>query len=209
VISNRLFIGLRAASAIFTVTLLVTTALAATEKVLHNFNDNGKDGVQPEASLIFDAAWRAHAPIGPSSTGPTWSAGTRMSGYSTSTMCGGSARNGHTVLASVVDSSPAVANGVVYIGSRDNKVYALNARTGHKLWSYRTGDWVLSSPAVASGIVYVGSQDGKVYALNARTGTKLWIYATGGYVQSSPAVTKGRVYVGSGSGFGGRSPRLH
>jgi outer membrane protein assembly factor BamB len=63
-----------------------------------------------------------------------------------------------------VQSSPAVANGVVYIGSDDFKVYALNAKTGAKLWSYLTGNKVDSSPAVSNGVVYVGSEDGKVYA---------------------------------------------
>ena len=56
---KRLSIGLRAALAIFTVTLLVTSTWAATpwnEKVLHSFNDNGQDGGTPEAGLIFDAA---------------------------------------------------------------------------------------------------------------------------------------------------------
>ena len=76
-------------------------------------------------------------------------------------------------------SSPAVANGVVYVGSDDDNVYALNASTGAKLWSYATGGAVYSSPAVANGVVYVGSDDGNVYALNASTGAKLWSYATG------------------------------
>jgi outer membrane protein assembly factor BamB len=40
---------------------------------------------------------------------------------------------------SYVDSSPAVANGVVYVGSYDTNIYALDARTGAKLWSYTTG----------------------------------------------------------------------
>ena len=39
-----------------------------------------------------------------------------------------------------VVSSPAVANGVVYVGSEDDNVYALNASTGAKLWSYTTGN---------------------------------------------------------------------
>ncbi len=37
-------------------------------------------------------------------------------------------------------SSPAVANGVVYVGSRNSNVYALNASTGALLWSYTTGN---------------------------------------------------------------------
>ena len=82
-----------------------------------------------------------------------------------------------------VASSPAVANGVVYVGSDDdNNVYALNASTGAKLWSYTTGGEVDSSPAVANGVVYVGSYDGNVYALNASTGALLWSYTTGGVV---------------------------
>ncbi len=56
-----------------------------------------------------------------------------------------------------VYSSPAVANGVVYVGNTGHFVLALKASTGAKLWSYRTvGDWVVSSPAVPNGIVYVG-----------------------------------------------------
>jgi outer membrane protein assembly factor BamB len=94
-------------------------------------------------------------------------------------------------------ASPAVANGVVYIGSNDNKVYALKAGTGNLLWSYPTGGWVYSSPAVANGVVYVGSWDHNVYALNASTGALLWTYTTGGEVISSPAVADGVVYIGS------------
>jgi PGF-CTERM protein len=67
---------------------------------------------------------------------------------------------------SYVDSSPAVANGTVYVGSDDGNVYALNATIGAKLWSYTTEDAVLSSPAVSNGVVYVGSNDGNVYALS-------------------------------------------
>jgi outer membrane protein assembly factor BamB len=97
---------------------------------------------------------------------------------------------------SYVVSSPAVANGVVYVGSYDGNVYALQAKTGAKLWSYATDNSVDSSPAVANGAVYVGSWDHNVYALNASTGVKLWRYATSSAVESSPAVANGVVYVG-------------
>ena len=46
----------RATLAICTVIMLVTTTCVATENVLHNFNDNGKDGYSPLAGLIFDAS---------------------------------------------------------------------------------------------------------------------------------------------------------
>ena len=97
-------------------------------------------------------------------------------------------------------SSPAVANGAVYVGSTDDNVYALNAHTGAKLWSYTTGDIVFSSPAVVNGVVYVGSDDKSVYALSASTGAKLWSYTTGWGVESSPTVSHGVVYIGSEDG---------
>jgi len=112
----------------------------------------------------------------------------------------------YTTLGSVY-SEPAIANGMVYVGSQDHNVYALNADTGAKVWSYTTGGAVESSPAVANGVVYVGSEDFKVYALNAHTGNKLWSYTTGNHlvsrlvppngVVSSPAVANGVVYVAS------------
>ena len=95
-----------------------------------------------------------------------------------------------------VNSSPAIVNGVVYVGG--DKMHALNASTGAQLWTALR--YVSSSPAVANGVVYVGSDDNTVYALNARTGALLWSYATGLYVQSSPAVANGVVYVGSFDG---------
>jgi len=66
-----------------------------------------------------------------------------------------------------VRSSPAVADGKVYVGSRDSKVYCLNASTGSLIWSYTTGGFVYSSPAVADGKVYVGSDDFMVYAFGS------------------------------------------
>ena len=94
-------------------------------------------------------------------------------------------------------SSPAVVNGVAYIGSNDDNVYALNASTGAKLWSFATGESVYSSPAVVNGVVYVGSFDHNLYALNATTGMELWSYTTGNIIDSSPAVANGVVYFGS------------
>src|SRR6202034_397736 len=97
-------------------------------------------------------------------------------------------------------SSPTLANGVIYVGSYDGNVYAVNAATGAKVWAFLTGGLVFSSPAVANGVVYVGSDDKNVYALNAATGAKLWSYTTGYDVVSSPAVVNGVVYIGSEDG---------
>jgi len=94
-------------------------------------------------------------------------------------------------------TSSATPNGIVYIGSLDGNVYALDANTGAKVWSYKTEYFWPSSPTVANGIVYVGSSDHNIYALNAKTGAKVWNYTTDFLVFSSPTVANGIVYVGS------------
>jgi outer membrane protein assembly factor BamB len=97
---------------------------------------------------------------------------------------------------------PAVANGMLYIGSlRKGNVYALNTKTGKVLWTYQTGGPVESSVAVANGVVYVSATNASgMYALNAQTGKLLWNYNTG-FTQSSPIIVNGMVYVGSGGTY--------
>ena len=50
-----------------------------------------------------------------------------------------------------VFSSPVVADGAVFVGSDDSKVYAINQTTGMEIWNYTTGGYVRSSPTVAGG----------------------------------------------------------
>jgi outer membrane protein assembly factor BamB len=121
-------------------------------------------------------------------------------------------------------SSPALADGVLYIGSDDGKLYALEAATGKKKWELATEGPVRSSPAVLAGTVYFGSYDGQFRAVDAATGEVSWTFATPGERKfqaaglhgsrppaqiipdlwdlylSSPAVTEDRVYFGSGDG---------
>jgi outer membrane protein assembly factor BamB len=120
--------------------------------------------------------------------------------------------------------SPVYRDGVVYFGSDDGSVYAVNAADGRQLWKHRTGGPVPATPAIAGDMLYVGSYDGKFYALDARTGATRWKFATGGERRfeakglhgqlpksqtiadafdvflSSPVVTAGTVYFGSGDG---------
>ena len=98
-------------------------------------------------------------------------------------------------------SSPAVAGGVVYIGSGDGRLYAIDAETGQEKWHFKTEGIVGSSPAVAGSMVYVGSEDGRLYALDARTGQEKWSFKTGSPVLSSPAVAGGVVYFGDIEGY--------
>lgn len=105
-------------------------------------------------------------------------------------------------------SSPTVLNGVVYIGSGDQNLYALDAATGALRWSFATGDVVHATPAVANGVVYVGSWDRNLYALDASNGRERWRYTTGNDtviynqigIASSAAVIDGVVLVGGRDG---------
>ncbi len=92
-------------------------------------------------------------------------------------------------------SSPAIANGKIYIGS-DN-MYCLDAATGVLQWTFKTGGEVLSSPAVADDKVYFGSEDNKTYCVDANTGALIWSYDTQFYVGMSPAIANGILYIGS------------
>jgi len=98
---------------------------------------------------------------------------------------------------STIHSSPAVADGTVYVGSQNHKLYAINADTGTKNWEYMTGSWVESSPVVVDGIVYFGSNDSYLYAFDAKTGEKTWEFKTKYPVKSAPAIANGILYFGS------------
>ncbi|MCX6340242.1 MAG: PQQ-binding-like beta-propeller repeat protein [Candidatus Aureabacteria bacterium] len=88
-----------------------------------------------------------------------------------------------------IESSPALESGTgtVYIGSYDDRLYAINPNGALK-WSYSTGLLIYSSPALGSdGWVYFGSGDNRLYALDYN-GTQRWSYSTVEYVRSSPAL---------------------
>jgi len=123
-----------------------------------------------------------------------------------------------------VISSPAVSNGMVYVGSTDGNLYAVDLESGAQKWKFETKVRVPSSPAISGGIVYFGSYDGNFYAVDATTGQLKWKFQTGGerrfaakhihgiqpaaetmpdpfdFYLSSPAVWNGAVYFGSGDG---------
>ena len=98
---------------------------------------------------------------------------------------------GHDVWA-----GPSVAAGVVYVGGDDQNLYALDARTGAKLWSFTAGAPIVNTPAVVNGVVYLGA--GALYALSASDGRQIWSgLGTSAGVTASPAVSGGRVFVGA------------
>lgn len=98
-----------------------------------------------------------------------------------------------------VQSSPAVANGLLVVGCRDTQVYCLNASTGEAIWQLPFRAEVWSSPAIDDNYVYVGVDDGYFYWINITDGSPLWRTFIGGTVRSSPAISDGCIYIGSGS----------
>jgi eukaryotic-like serine/threonine-protein kinase len=95
-------------------------------------------------------------------------------------------------------SSPSVANDILYFGSRDNTLYALDTLNGDLLWKFRAEDWIDSSPAIKDSLIYFTSRDGHIYCLNSEIGELRWKYKLGGADSSSPIVDQGAVYAGSG-----------
>ncbi len=79
-----------------------------------------------------------------------------------------------------VVSSPVWHAGMLYVGSDDGHVYALDAASGRLRWAWRTAGPVPSTPAVHDGRLYVASYDGRLHALDAATGAPLWKFATEG-----------------------------
>ena len=104
-------------------------------------------------------------------------------------------------------SSPSVVNGIVYFGSQDHNIYAVDAKYGNKIWSFTTNNTVESSVAVVNGKVVTGAEDGYVYCLDAYTGKMLWktfvngnqpvTYGAAVMLRSSPAIIDNTVYIGS------------
>jgi len=123
-----------------------------------------------------------------------------------------------------IDSTPAVAAGVVYFLARDGHLHAVDAGTGVRRWEFATAgearfaafglygnakgavpttdpwDFWLSSPVVHDGKVYVGSSDERLYALDAATGAVAWVFKSGGMIHSRPAVAGNTLVFGSWDG---------
>lgn len=110
-----------------------------------------------------------------------------------------------------VRSSPVITAGVVYVGSSDGNLYALDAGRGAIRWRYDAGSPVTSTPAVAGNTIVFSATDGSVQAVSL-AGKRLWRTPTGrdaklpwGYESgdnwtSSPVVVGQSVLVGSGDG---------
>jgi outer membrane protein assembly factor BamB len=109
-----------------------------------------------------------------------------------------------------VRSSPVIVDSVIYVGSNDGYLRAVDPRSGEERWRYRTRGAVTSSPAVANNAVYVASRDCFLHSVRADDGKPRWRFRMGeelpfagvyDYLLSSPVVAGERVYVGGGDGY--------
>jgi outer membrane protein assembly factor BamB len=121
--------------------------------------------------------------------------------------------------ASAIESTTALANGMLYVGSAGLSVYDAagssttcsgTPKTCTPLWTAATGP-VVGSSAVANGIVYVPGYNNTLYAFDAaggsttcsgtpKTCSPLWSAPVGGHIASSPALANGVIYIGSDDG---------
>jgi outer membrane protein assembly factor BamB len=117
-----------------------------------------------------------------------------------------------------VDSSPAVAGGVVVVGQRYACIDSKGVQTCGGIWAFDQGNGAVrwfaggtghssvdfSSPAIAGDVVYVSIEDGGLDALALATGQRLWTgtiaNVTGAQNWSTPAVAGGKVFVGGNDG---------
>jgi serine/threonine protein kinase len=100
-----------------------------------------------------------------------------------------------------IRGTPTFYDGIVYIGSYDNNLYALNAATGEFLWKYPTEGGIVSKPLVFENNVYFGSEDKRLHVITARFGRLNWMYYTDGPIRSSPSVAEGHIIFGSDDGY--------
>ena len=114
----------------------------------------------------------------------------------------------------VQEATPLVIDGVMYVSSAWSKVFAINAATGDRIWSFdprvpgEAGvnaccDVANRGVAAWNGKIYVGTIDGRLIALDAATGKPVWEELTidkgSRYtITGAPRVVKGKVLIGNG-----------
>src|SRR5215470_11706179 len=105
----------------------------------------------------------------------------------------------------IIESSAAIADHTVYVGTGKSELIAVDLQTGKLKWSYKTPEAIgESSPAVGGGLVFVGDLSGVFHAVNAATGKNVWSYKTDAEIKSSPVIFSDRggdrVLIGSYDG---------
>ena len=73
-----------------------------------------------------------------------------------------------------------LANGKLFGGGSDGRLYAFDSKTGAALWSYKYAAPLNWQPVVSGSHLYVGSEDGNLLAFDESTGKLLWRFAPEG-----------------------------
>ena len=119
-----------------------------------------------------------------------------------------------TEVVETMETTPIVVNGIMYVTTAFNHVYALDARTGEQLWHYKHNMGAITTyccgpnnrgVAVLDGMVYMGTLDAQLVALDAKTGNVAWkkdiADATLGYSETmAPTAVDGKILIGTNGG---------
>jgi outer membrane protein assembly factor BamB len=107
---------------------------------------------------------------------------------------------------SLLEFTPVIAEGKLFIIKNNGAVYAIDKRGGKVRWRRDLGKLAASAPAYADGRIYVtilarkGSKNGLVAALRAKDGAQIWSKPLPSRTESSPLAVDGRVFFGSEDG---------
>jgi outer membrane protein assembly factor BamB len=105
-------------------------------------------------------------------------------------------------LQDAVASTPAVADGKMYVGTMGDSVLCIDAKEMSIVWKKEIPNarQFFASPALTEDLMIVGARDRKVTAIERKTGEVKWRFTARGKVDSSPVVAGDRVYFGSDDG---------
>lgn len=96
-----------------------------------------------------------------------------------------------------IESTPAIVGQVLYVGTFDEHLYALDLATGKVKWKTKLGP-IKAPVSVRDGSVYVGDIDGKFHCVDAATGKVRWAFESGAEITAGANFTGESVLFGSG-----------
>ena len=96
-----------------------------------------------------------------------------------------------------IRGTPALHQGMLFIGCYDNNLYALNAADGQFQWKYATEGGIVARPTIYDNNVIFGSEDHRLHVVSVRSGKVVWTYYTEGEIYSSPRIADGHIFFGS------------
>lgn len=99
-----------------------------------------------------------------------------------------------------LSTQPTVSKDMVFVGSGDERLYALEREDGSTSWVFEATNEISAQPVVHDETLYVGSADHYVYAIDPATGSKHWKVETHSPIHSMSVDSGGTIYIQSGYG---------